>query len=147
MSTALITEDLAIIGVYSPATIANAAKTSDIVDMSRFTRLVAILMTGDMASETIDFKIEGSAAAGFGSPADIKAATQLVASAAANDNKAVVIEITEQDLVLVNEAFRYVRASAITGGATGGVCSIILLGKAKYGKATHKTSFVLQTKY
>ncbi|MBM4069631.1 MAG: hypothetical protein FJ271_11870 [Planctomycetes bacterium] len=85
-----------------------------------------ILLLGDMAAETIDFKLQESATSG-GTYTDIsgKAATQLAAHASNNDNKQIVINLKAPEL---SAGMRYVKGRAITGNSTGGPACVIALG-------------------
>lgn len=121
-------EKLAIVATVDPQTVANSEAVTDAVDMSKFDQAIFILALGDMASETIDFRLESDSDSGFATDKQtLKAATQLAASATLNDNDQVVLWCRAQDL-LANTNHRYVRGRAITGGATGGPAAIIGLG-------------------
>lgn len=103
--------------------------------MSIWEETIFILLLGDMASETIDFKLQESATSG-GTYTDIsgKTATQLAAHASNNDNKQIVINLKAPEL---SAGMRYVKARAITGGATGGPACVVALGmKPKFGPAS-----------
>lgn len=127
----LPSERVAVIATVDPQTVANSEKLTDAVDMSKWEEVLFILLLGDMASETIDFKLQESATSG-GSYTDIsgKAATQLSAHASNNDNKQIVINLKASEL---SSGMRYVKGRAITGGATGGPACVIALGvKPRY---------------
>jgi hypothetical protein len=128
-------EQIAVVGTVDPQTVANTAKLTDAVDMSKFHELLAILLLGDMASETIDFELQESATAG-GTYTTItgKAATQLAAHATNNDNKQIVINLKAEEL---SAGKQFVKGRVITGGATGGPACVVMLGvKPRYGPAS-----------
>src|SRR5262249_27242991 len=103
-------------------------------DMSKFSEIEAVLITGDMAAETIDFKLQDYATSG-GTYADVpgKAITQLAAHATNNDNKQAVINLKSSEM---NAGAQFVKARGVTGGATGGNCCIVVLGIPRYGPVT-----------
>ena len=104
-------------------------------------RLVAAL--GDMASETIDVAIyQATDTSGTGAKV-AKAATQLAAHATNNDNKAIVVGMRKDELDLTN-GFKFVAGRAVTGGATGGACGLVLDGGGnRYGPAADIDSTVV----
>jgi hypothetical protein len=118
-------EKLAILGTIDPQTVANTEKFSDVIDMNTFHQVLAIAMTGDMASETIDFKCYTCDSDGTNATA-LKTATQLAASASANDNAQVAISVRADDLVATSK--RYIKFGLVTGGATGGAAAAVVLG-------------------
>jgi hypothetical protein len=116
-------EALAVVSTIDPQTVANSAVNGDAVDMSKYHRVAFFFALGDMASEVIDCLVQEDSASAFNVNATTyKAATQLAASASANDNRQVVIEVEAARLADGN---RYVRPRMVTGGATGGMASCI----------------------
>jgi hypothetical protein len=128
-------EILAIVGTSDPSTHANTEKFTDAIDMSKFDQIIGIALTGDMASETITFKAYKCDAAGS-NRTELKAAAQLAANASTNDNSQIVIAVRASDLNAITEDSRYVTFGLVTGGATGGVCSVLALGVPCYGLAS-----------
>lgn len=88
-------------------------------------KALVVFRLGDMASETIDCVVETCDSNGANN-ATLKAATQLAASASANDSKIVVIGIDTNEVVASGKS--HIRGKITTGGATGGTCSIAVLG-------------------
>ena len=133
--TVSLSEGLGVAGVISPATTANTQRNTGAIDVSVWDGLLFLFNLGDMASETIDLGVETCDSDGTSNAVDIigKQATQLAASATANDNKQVVIYVKSVDLIANNK--RYVRGTMITGGATGGPASCIVIGVPRYGPA------------
>ena len=128
-------ERVAVVGTVDPQTVANTEKLTDAVDMSKFEEAMFILLLGDMAAETIDFKLMESDASG-GTYTDIsgKAITQLAAHATNNDNEQYIINLKASEL---GAGKRYVKGRVITGGATGGPACVVALGLApRYGPAS-----------
>ena len=118
-------EKLAILGRINPQTVANTEVFTDVVDLSRFHQALGIALLGNMAAENIDFKCYTCDSDGSNASA-LKAATQLAASATANDNAQVVISMRVEDLQATSK--RYVKFGLVTGGATGGPAAAIALG-------------------
>ena len=83
---------MAVVATIAPATTANTQRHTGAIDASKWDSLLFVFMFGDMASETIDCGVETCDSDGTSNTADItgKQATQLSASASANDNKQIV---------------------------------------------------------
>ena len=130
-----IAEGLGVAGIIAPVTTANTQKNTGAIDLSKWDQLLFCFQTGDMASETIDFGVETCDSDGTSNAVDItgKQATQLGASASANDSKQVVIAVKSVDLIANGK--QYVRGTMVTGGATGGPCACLVLGMPRYGPA------------
>lgn len=98
-------------------------------------KITLIGVTADMASETIDFALYQATDTSGTSAKSLKAATQLAAHATNNDSKIVVITADAADLDLDN-GFVTVAGRCVTGGATGGVVALTVLGsELRYGPA------------
>ena len=134
-----ILENVALVGVMDPVLAINTTQVSDIIDMGKYEQLAFILLIGNVASETIDFKVQCDALVAFGSGTDVKAATQRSASSTANDNKQIVIIINGADVEAAVPGDRFVRATVTTGATTNGPMAMIILGKPKYGPGTLST--------
>jgi hypothetical protein len=119
-------ERWAVVATVDPQTVVNSEALSDEIDMSKWHEIMAILLLGNMASETIDFALYDCGTSG-GTFAAItsKSATQLAAHASNNDNKQIVITCRG------DECKRYVKARTITGGATGGPAAVLVLGRPR----------------
>ncbi len=127
-------EKLAVVGTIDPATVANTEVFTDVIDMSKFHQVLGIALIGNVASETIDFKAY-SCASGGGSAASLKVATQLAAHASNNDNTQLVINVRAEDMQASGQ--QYIKFGLVTGGATGGPCSVVALGvDAKFSPAS-----------
>ena len=137
-ATRLPNEGWKLIAASDPATMANTQKLSDVVDMSKFHRVMAVLMLGDMANETIDFSLQSDSASAFNVDVQtVVAATQLAASAAANDGAQIILQCHAADLPA---GHRYLRARGITGGATGGPAAIALFGEPRFSSEANLAS-------
>jgi hypothetical protein len=143
MSIKLPNEAWKVIGVRSPAAMANVQVLSDVVDMSKYRAVLAILLLGDMAAETIDFSLQTDSAQAFNVDVQtLVAATQLAANATNNDNKQIVLQAVVEKM---KPGHRFLRARAITGNTAGGPASIILLGEPRYSNEANLVS-VLEVK-
>lgn len=139
---AKISEGLKLISILSPQTVANTPVYSTAIDMSKFDRVYAVFGLGNMAAETIDCSLEQDSAVGFGSPSALVAATQLAAHATNNDNKQIILEAKAEDLAAGET---HVRAKVVTGGATGGPVSVMILARPRYSNESALTS-IAETK-
>lgn len=122
-----ISEGLAVLATYDPASVAASTVVTGWVDQSVFFFVLAILQTGVMgASGTIDAKLQQATDSGGTGAKDIsgKAITQILK--ASGDNKQVMISMKEADLD-TEGGFRFVRLS-ITVGTAASLLSAMLLG-------------------
>lgn len=102
--------------------------------MNRFRKALVIFMLGDMANETIDCIVETCDSGGTNN-VSLKAATQLAASASANDSKQIVIGINVDEMIASGK--EYIRGKITTGNSTGGTCTILVIGmEPLYGPAS-----------
>jgi hypothetical protein len=139
-------EAFAVVSTIDPVVVANVEAAGDYVDMGAWESVVFIFLTGDMAAETVDFKLEQATAAAGTGKKDLVTATQLAAHASNNDAKQVVIECRASQLDVANN-FRFVRPRMITGGATGGPCACVGLGfNARYNVGTDLATVVQITR-
>lgn len=89
--------------------------------------ITAIVHLGDMANEAIDVAIyQATSGAGAGAK-NLKAITQIAASASANDSKQVIIS-ARADEFDIDGGFSFAAVRIVTGGATGGTVTGLLLG-------------------
>lgn len=138
----LPSEVCAVVATIDPQTVANAEKTSDWVDMRTWEAAMFIALTGDMAAETIDFKLEQAQDASATGKKDLVAATQLAAHASNNDNKQSILQCRAADLDIAN-GFYFARCRLITGNTTGGPAAAVGLGfNARYNVGTDLTTVV-----
>ena len=130
-----LAEGLVVAGVITPATTANTQRNTGAIDLAVWDSLLFVFSLGNMASETIDFKCYKCDSDGNNATA-LKSATQLSASASANDNGQVVIALNQSDLNVNSEGARYIKFGLVTGGATGGPAAVLALGVPVYGLAS-----------
>lgn len=88
-------------------------------------KLLVVFRLGDMAAETIDCVVETCDSNGANN-VTLKAATQLAAHATNNDSKVITVGVETNEVVASGK--QHIRGKITTGGATGGTCSIAVLG-------------------
>lgn len=132
-TNAKLREALPVVAVISPQTVANTEVFSTVVDFSGLHQAIAIAALGDMAAEAIDVKFYACDSNGSNATA-VTSATQLAAHASNNDNKQVVINVRAEDLLASGK--RYGKFGVVTGGATGGAASLVVLGQPRAGVAS-----------
>lgn len=135
MNAVNASQRVAVVGHIEPDAYAAAAYETDVVDMSKFERLVAFVQAGTLGtSATLDFKLQGATTSG-GSYADISGAaiTQLT-QAGTDSDKVAVLELKAESIA--STGYRYVKGVLTVGTATSD-CGAILLGfDAKYNPAS-----------
>lgn len=132
MNPTHLADSLAVVGVINPQTVANTQKVSGAIAAKVGVQYLAIFSFGDMASEALDCGIQSVDSDGTSNAADITAlqATQLAAHASNNDNKQIVIAFDGADLIASGKS--HFRARMITGGATGGPGSCVVVAVPRY---------------
>lgn len=135
MQNGKLSEYLAVVATIDPATIANTETFTDVVDMGANSQVLAVALLGNMASETIDFKAYACDSDGTNAAAiSGRAATQLAAHASNNDAKQLVINLRDGDLLASGK--QHVKFGLVTGGATGGPASVVVLARPRQGLAS-----------
>lgn len=138
-----LNEELALVASIGPATVNSTPALSAWVSAAALLELLAVFNLGDMANETIDLAIY-QAQDGSGTGAKVlKAATQLAASASANDSKQVLISADPARLDTDN-GFTFVALRAVTGNTTGGSVCGNLWARPRYKPASHQAAVVQQ---
>ena len=130
-----ISEALAVLATYDPASVGASTVTTGWVDASTFFYLLAILQTGVMgASGTIDAKLQQASDSSGTGAKDItgKALTQIVK--ATGDNKQAMISMKSTDLD-TEGGFRWVRLSITVGTAASLLSAQLLGGVARFNSA------------
>lgn len=134
MTASKPSERAAIVGTIDPQTVVNSEVFTDVVDMSKFQQALFICLLGNMSNETIDFTLYTCDSDG-NNATELKDCDQLAASASANDNKQLVINLDAQELAAVNK--RYVKAGLVTGNSSGGPAAVVALGmQPRFGPAS-----------
>lgn len=140
-----ISSVLPVVGQLSNVALVNVEQFSTVIDMSKYDQVICYAMFGNMASETIDFRVVTCTSAGA-SPVLLKAATQLAASATVNDSTIIAMSVTAAEVGAVPA--QYIKFGAVTGSTAGGTASMIVLAyDARYGVASaNDLAAVLQIK-
>lgn len=129
-----LSERLALVGTIDPQTVTTEVFT-DVIDFGANVQALAIASLGNMAAETIDFKFYSCDSDGNNAAAVTgKAATQLAAHASNNDNKQLIINVRDTDLLASGK--QYGKFGLATGSTTGGMCSVDVLAEPRQGLAS-----------
>lgn len=130
-----LSERLAVVACIDPDAYVAGAESSDWVDMSKFERVIFVVMAGDLGtSATLDAKLqEATDVAGTGAQ-DIsgKAITQLT-EAGTDSNKQAIIEIKADELTA---GFDFVSCEMTVAVATSDCGVIALAGDPRYHPAS-----------
>ena len=131
-----VSDKLAVVGVIQPQAITAGAAgvLTAAIDMKDWERLICVAQSGTLGtSGTLDIAAQASATSG-GTYAALtgKSATQLVK--ATDDNKIVVIEVTQDDVAKVEK--RYVKINMVAGTANATAGCVVLGVPASYKKAS-----------
>jgi len=128
-----LSEELGVIATIDPQTITNAEVFSDVIDMSKYDKVMAIFMGGNMAADGSMICRAATCDSGGTNAASLKTASTV---AAGTDLTQVVIEVDNQDLAGGGtNANRYIKFGIVSAGS-GGPVACCVLGKAKYGPAS-----------
>jgi hypothetical protein len=129
-------EQYAVVGTIDPQSITNSEVFSDVIDMSKYTKVAGIFLTGNMDGSNGAFTARcvtcDSAGNNVGA---FKTATAVGTSV--SDNQQVVIEVSNNDLAggTITTADRYIKFG-IVSGSSGGPVAAVVLGEAKNGPAS-----------
>jgi len=129
-------EQYAVVGTVDPQSITNIEVFSDVIDMSKYSKVAGIFLTGNMDGSNGAFTCRCvTCDSGGSNVAAFKTATAVGTSV--SDNRQVVIEVLNNDLAggTVTTADRYVKFG-IVSGSSGGPVAAVVLGEAKYGPAS-----------
>lgn len=121
----------AIVGVVSPAAAGGGAHESNWVPMSRFERLLAIVMTGDLDGASVNARLE-QATDDEGTGAKEIEGTAI--TEIGDDGRQAVINLVGED-VDANEGFTHVRLTITlsgTGGDPAAIAGLVLGFDARY---------------
>lgn len=133
----LMSERDAIVGTIDPVTLADTEVFTDVIDMSKYDRVMCVFACGTMNGSTgsLVARVVTCDSAG-NNVAALKTATTIAAGSASAAQ--VVIEVDNNDLAGGSAALykdRYIKFGMISG-STGGPAAAIAFGKAKYGPSS-----------
>lgn len=139
-----IAESVALVARIDPQTVVNSEVFTDVIDFGAMQQVAAICALGNMAAETIDFRFYSCDSNGSNAALVTgKAATQLAANASNNDNKQLVINVRDTDLLASGK--QYGKFGLVTGNTAGGPAAVLVLGRPRQGAGTdNDLSSVLQ---
>lgn len=131
-----LSEGLAVLATYDPASVAASTVTTGWVDQSVFFYVLALIQTGVLgAGATVDAKLQQATDnAGTGAK-DVtgKAITQIVK--ATGDNKQAMISMKEADLD-TEGGFRFIRLSITVGVAASQLSAALIGGVPRFQPAS-----------
>lgn len=126
---------MGLIATIDPQTVTTAEVFSDVIDMSKFERVMAVFMGGNMAADgTMVCRAVTCDSAGNNAAA-LKTADTI---AAGTDETQVIIEVDNSDLAGGDPATykdRYIKFGIVSAGS-GGPVACAVLGRAKYGPSS-----------
>lgn len=128
---AKLSERLAVVACIDPDAYGTGTQTSDWIDLTKFGRVLFIVMAGTMVSNcTLDFQVhEATDSSGTGAQAiSGKAITQLTEAGTDSDKQAVV----EVQSIELSSGFTHVAGKLILGTAGSDSGVIALAGDARY---------------
>ncbi len=131
-----LNEKLAILATLDPASVAPGTVLTSWVHVSEVNNVMALVQTGVLGTAaTVDAKMQQATSSAGAGAKDItgKAITQL--TQAADDNKQVTIEVTQNDLDMAN-GFEYVALSVTVGAAASIVGAALIGGNPRYAPTT-----------
>ena len=131
--TVRATEVMGVVGIIDPDAYTASTYLTGAIDMSKWGRVVFIVMAGDLGSSaTVDFKVTEAATSG-GSYSDItgKAITQLT-QAGTDDNKQALVEVLASEL---GSGKQFLKGSLTVGTATSDAGVIVLGFHPRFGPA------------
>jgi len=144
MFNALLSEQVAVVGVIDPDANTAATLTTGWIDMSVYGGLLAIVMAGDLGtSATIDAKIEQATSSGGAGAKDVtgKVITQLTQAGTDKSNKQALINMRAEELDRTN-GFTHARLSMTTATATSDSGAIVLGLRGRYSPVAQAASVI-----
>jgi hypothetical protein len=127
---------VAVLGTVDPQSASAGTYDTDGVDLRLFRRALFLLLVGAIgASATVDAKLQGSADNSTFVDITGKAITQLT-KAGTDDNKQVLLEISDAELADASSTYRYVRMRVTTATAASLIAVAALGGDPRYYPAS-----------
>lgn len=123
-----LSEALAIVGTIDPQTVVNVEQFTDVLDFGQLQQALGIVLLGNIAAETVDFKFYACDSNGTNAVA-VKSATQLPAHASNNDLTQLAINVRDSELLASGK--QYGKFGLVTGGASGGPAAAVVLGRLR----------------
>jgi hypothetical protein len=134
-----LSEMVAVVSTIDPQTVAGTEVLGDWVDLGAHESVMFVALTGDLAAETLDFKLQQATSAAGAGAKDLIVGTQLAAHATNNDGKQIILEVRAEQLDY-NGGFRFVRPRVIGGGSAGPVAVVGIGANARYGAGDNLAS-------
>jgi hypothetical protein len=137
MYTENLSQQLAVVSCIDPDAYGAGAVNGDAVDLSKFNRVLFVVMVGDLGTNaTVDYKLQGSPDGSTGwTDLAGKAITQLTQAGTDSDKQALV-EITAEELHGYSGTYRYVRDVLTVGTAASDCGAVALAGVPRFHPAS-----------
>lgn len=127
-----LSEKFALVGTIDPQTITTAEVFSDVIDMSKYHRVMAVFMGGNMAADGSMICRAATCDSGGTNAASLKTASTVTAG---TDNSQVIIEVDEMDLAEGgSNKDQYIKFGMVSAGS-GGPVAVAIFGELKQGVA------------
>lgn len=138
-----ISERLAIVATIDPDNYSASTYATDVVDMSRYRRVIFVLLTGDLGSATATLQLQvyanttNAASGGTAITSKVFTAATFSGSGSANgDDKQGIIEVTGAEVAAALTGARYVYAVLTVGTAASDCAVAVLASNARYDPAS-----------
>lgn len=131
-----LSEELAVVATIDPDAYTAASYDTDVIALRNGSRLLFVVMAGDLGSSaTLDFKVQGATSSG-GSYTDIPTAaiTQLTQAGSDSDKQAI-LELSTQYVENLGLGYTHVKGVMTVGVATSDCGVIALQGRQRYTPA------------
>jgi hypothetical protein len=127
-----LSEKLALVGTVDPQTITTGEVFTDVIDMSKYHRVMAVFMGGNMASDGSMICRAATCDSGGTNAVSLKTASTV---AVGTDYSQVIIEVDELDLAggAANKD-QYIKFGIVSAGS-GGPVAVAVFGELKQGIA------------
>jgi len=127
-----LSEGLAVVSCIDPDVYTAAAYNGDVIDMSKFKRVMFIIQAGTLGTNaTVDWVLKGDTTSGGSYSTTItgKSITQLT-EAGTDSDKQVVVEVTAEEVAA--QGYRYIRETLTVGTATSDAGSVAIGFGSRY---------------
>lgn len=133
-----LTESLGVVATIDPDVHTAAAYISDEIDMSKWTRVVFIVMTGTLGSSaTVDFVVKGGAATNAGSHSTTvtgKSLTQITQAGTDGSDKQYLVEVSAEECAA--QGLNFIEGTMTVGTATSDAGCVAIGYRDDYSDVT-----------
>lgn len=134
---ALLSEEVAVLGVIDPDAYTTGSYTSDWCDMTQFKRVMAVIMAGTLGTTAgiTGYVYQASDSSGTGAKAITGKSTTELTAVGTDSDKQAIINVREDELDVAND-FTHVAAIIVVATATSDGGAIVLGGHPQNGPAS-----------